>query len=814
MPRPAPLARTCAWAGLALLAGGCGSGGGAPGPEPVPAPALVQAAGPVVDAAAPGWLLIDGQGFTGAPGSAVTIRLRADDGLLLAACGADTLVFPGEVVSATRVQGRPPAFLLLRDVAAWVELDLPDGVRAASTAPVAALHGVADETLDHDGDGVPDPCDPKTYTFEGETVGARPAEVTALDGPGQPGLAVVDRAGDRAVAFTGAGSPIAYERLDRARADVPLQDTTVLADLDPSGGSLNLELGNEGSLAGAAGASLIVQVQASGAIVFYQRMWNQILTSTPGPSLPGSGRIRLRLRRGPDVGGALHLDGHVGGAWQDDLAVYAVADLRPYRGLDVALSNYFGGARALRRLTVVREPRVTPAWLAASPAVSADWQVFQRGADGTAAIPLRLVTSLHGGGSADVAVAASASGAALPGFDFGTHVFALPGAPRARTDLRLLGVPAGGNYDVQVRVRDRAGALVAQQALLDVAVGDVWLAAGQSNTSGYSGVLTGADAPGPLAHLYGNDGVWKQAREPMDDGTDQTDAVSREFPACSSMLAFALSLSAATGVPVGVVPAPLGGTNLYAQWQRNAAFPAHRGTLYGSLLARARSACPEAPPRGLLWFQGESDALAGRTTAQHEADLAGFVASLRADLAAPGLAFLCGQLGTYSAAPYPAWVGLQEAQRRVVAADAQAALATAVDLPRADAIHFSVAGYRTLGRRFALGARQRVHGHAVDATNDLVAQAVGAGGATVVLTYERPVTGGSAALYRVTDGAGAATVQGVAVSGATVTLTLDRPLGADGRCSYGWSTAPAVPWVLDAADGIPVPCFDGLVLAP
>ena len=124
--------------------------------------------------------------------------------------------------------------------------------------------------------------------------------------------------------------------------------------------------------------------------------------------------------------------------------------------------------------------------------------------------------------------------------------------------------------------------------LEDVLVGEVWVCGGQSNMAGYSGGLAGAEPPIDAVHLFGNDGIWKRASEPMDDGTDQVDLVSAEAPGHSLMLSFAKTWKAATGLPVGIIPAPLGGTNLVFQWQRDANDPDNRGTLYGSQLHRVR----------------------------------------------------------------------------------------------------------------------------------------------------------------------------------------------------------------------------------
>lgn len=798
--------------GACLALGACSDRGGGIGSAAPPPQVL--AVDRVLDPTAPQPFVIAGADFPGAGGTPVTIRLTAVDGLPLADCGTPTTALGGSVTSATTIAAVLPAFVLTRDVATFVAIEFPGGIVAASPAPIAQLTGHADDVHDHDGDGVVDGCDPKTYTFDGAAIGSRPDDLTALDGDGQPALRIVATPSGTGAAFVGSGA-VAYERFDRLDADFPSQDTTVLIDLEPSGnGTMALELGSEGSRQGGAGYSVTFGVAADRRTVFQERFWRDVVQTTVGPQMPANGRMRLRLRKGTATSSALHLDGLVGGVWQDDLFVYAIADDRICRGLEIAASNDGGGARAIRRLTVVRELPTRAFALARSPARATDHQVFQRGDDGTAAIPLRLLYRLPAGGTAGAWIVRSATGAPVPGFGLGEHVLALPARSTGRFDFVLPRVPAGGNYDVMVGVLDAAGNAVGVESLHEVAVGDVYVAAGQSNMSGASGTLAGTEPPSPLAHLFHNDGSWQPAREPMDGGELQTDLVSFDQPSASCLTAFANDLSARTGVPVGVVPAPLAGSNLYAQWQRSAAFPGHRFTLYGSMLTRARRACPQLPPRGLLWFQGESDALDGRSSAQYLADLRTLAANLRADLGAPRLVFLCGQLGTYDFAVQPGWLGVQEAQRRFAAEDLAAALSPAVDLSRADSIHFDVPGHHVLGRRFALGARRLVHGEAVDPTNDVVAVTASVGSATAVLRYERPVAGGRSGLFRASDAGGANAVQQIAVAGDRVTLTFARPLGTGARLGYGFSSAVAEAWIVEVASGVPVPLFDALVLTP
>lgn len=796
--------------GAALVA--CGGGGTAAPPAPPAAAALVALTTPLAAVAGTPFT-VSGIAFPGQAGDPALVRFVAADGLPLSTTCTPLLEVAAQRVDAGRLIGVLPAIVLLRAVDVRVEVTFADATVLASSGPLGRLVGTPDAALDQDLDGVPDACDPKTYAFEGEPLGARPAHVPAIDG--DLGLRVVAREGEQAAAYDGsAGGNVAYDRLSRVEADAPLQDTTVYLDTDATAGSLDLELWSEGSYAGVSGGGLIVQMLASGQTFVYERAANAILTQVAGPVRPPDGRLRLRLRKGTGTTSTLAFDALVGGAWTPSGADLAIADDRAYRGLSTSLCNYYGGTRGVKRVTVVHEVPPAVLTLARAPGRSMDWTVFQRDAGGRAVVPLRLLYRLAGGGWAEVRVVRSATGEVLPGHDFADHVFPLAARVAGRADLEVPAVPTGGNYDVQVRLRDPGGTVRAQEALLDVAVGDVWLAAGQSNTSGYAGTVLGAEEPIPQAHLFHNDGTWRQGREPMDDGVGQVDLVSREFPQASFLLAFAKRLWEGTGVPVGVVPASLGGTNLYAQWQRTPALPEARQTLYGSLLHRARLAVPTGQPVGLLWFQGESDALALRTTAQYRADLAGLLSGLRADLGAPGLLALVGQLGTYDAADLARWLEIQEAQRQGAESDPLAGLATAVDLPRADGIHFSVAGYRTLGARFAVEAQRLRFGATQGAAPRLTAVSASVGASAIVLTYDGVVTGGAPALFAATDAQGALAIDAVTAIGTQVTLTLARPLAGGATLRYGLSVSPTAAWLKRLSDAAPAACFAALPLTP
>lgn len=663
--------------------------------------------------------------------------------------------------------------------------------------------------LDQDGDGRGDRCDPRTYDFEGDAPGHRPAQMTQLGGVDAT-FAVRDLGGDLGVSYDESATGV-HDRFDRLLAGMPQQDTTVYLDFDAQPETCSVELWSDGAYGWNAGSGLILQIGSSGALTLYERR-GQDVPATPGPAAPASRRIRIRLEKGPGVSSTLSVDAWDGAGWVPDHATFPIADDHRFRGLGTIVANYLGGRRAIPRVTLVHEVPAGALVLAKDPSWSSDWKVFQRSVLGVATIPLRFFYRLEGSGHVEARIVRSSNGSVLPGHDWSDHRVALAPSDGASGSLDLIGVAAGGNYDVEVRlVRDADAVVIATAHLDEVAVGEVFLAGGQSNMSGYSGNLNGAETPSDSVHLFHNDYTWKRASEPMDDGTDQVDRVSAESPLHSLTLRFGKEIAQAIGVPVGIIPGPLGGTNLYSQWQRDSSRHDNRGTLYGSLLHRALVQSDAAPPKGFLWYQGESDA--GRSLLQYKTDLKRLMDQYREDLANPDLFFGIVQLATYDQANLAQWLTIQEAQRQVVEEDARSVLSAAVDLPRSDTIHLNVDGYKTLGARLAKEMREHLYGEAVDASAKLLRARVVSNGGAIELEYDAPVAGGAATLYQVKDSSGVRPVAGVSTSGTVVTVDVQGNLKSGATITYGYQRTPGAAWVKDAA-GTAVACFLDVPVAP
>ena len=163
-----------------------------------------------------------------------------------------------------------PANLFTYVVAAWnVDGEGPLGA-ASGGAPRAAAVRCADDDgdsvrddqdncpgapnpaqADQNGDGLGDACDPRTYDFEADSVGQRPAAMTQSGGTNTTFL-VRDYAGDKGVAYDGSVS--IRDAFDRLALRRPRQDLTVYLDTqDVPGQYLDLQLWSDGTYAENAG---------------------------------------------------------------------------------------------------------------------------------------------------------------------------------------------------------------------------------------------------------------------------------------------------------------------------------------------------------------------------------------------------------------------------------------------------------------------------------------------------------------------------------------------------------------------------------
>lgn len=399
--------------------------------------------------------------------------------------------------------------------------------------------------------------------------------------------------------------------------------------------------------------------------------------------------------------------------------------------------------------------------------------------------------------------------------------------------LEVKGIPAGGPYRITVS-DGKAGPVVEFD---DLWVGDLWVLAGQSNMAGI-GELSERLPPLESSRMLSFDRSWKPTFEPIhrfwetrdsaqykmtpylgfDIAADELDRMYEEMHPQDAVTPvggvgpggfFAQRLIDLTGVPVGLIPCALSGSPL-DMWQKDF-HERHdvpfEDTLYGDLVDRVRSA--GARVRGILWYQGESDALPDESKTYLER-FERFVSDLRSDLGDPGLPFVTVQLG--SVENIDGWTTedsierIREAQRLAAERLPQVEVVAAADLPRNDHVHISGAGQRVLGMRLADAATGFIPDLEEDFTVPRLARV-----ATAEDGVELAFEGVNGSLRSEGDMSSAFSVTGNQVlearisSPSTVRLVTTRPCRGDEEIYHGLGFEPAVPLIDES--GFPVPVF-------
>ncbi|NEP54674.1 MAG: sialate O-acetylesterase, partial [Moorea sp. SIO3C2] len=208
----------------------------------------------------------------------------------------------------------------------------------------------------------------------------------------------------------------------------------------------------------------------------------------------------------------------------------------------------------------------------------------------------------------------------------------------------------------------------------------------------------------PRVFVFGNDYRWHLGQEPIDSPSGQVDHVSEDKSAgVSPGMAFATELlKYDPELIVGLIPCAKWGSSIQ-EWQKNLS----EDTLYGSCLKRAYAASPMGEIKGLLFFQGESDALNPQAYPSRKffpnqwADkFVRLVKDFRQDLGKPDLPVVFAQISTTTdPEKLPNWETVK-AQQETVQLPASGMITTD-DLALQDHVHLTTESYLIVGQRFA-----------------------------------------------------------------------------------------------------------------
>jgi hypothetical protein len=222
----------------------------------------------------------------------------------------------------------------------------------------------------------------------------------------------------------------------------------------------------------------------------------------------------------------------------------------------------------------------------------------------------------------------------------------------------------------------------------------LFLLVGQSNMAGRGKVEPADQTPHARVLMLDKSGAWVPAVDPIHfDKPAAGVGLGKTFGT--------LIAEANPGITVGLIPCAVGGSPIDV-WKPGVFYPATKCHPWDDAMQRAHLALQSGTLKGILWHQGESDckdALAGA----YEEKLRDLVVRLRAELAAPEVPFILGQLGQYPDVPWTEGRHVVDrAHRELPGKLGHVAFVKSDGLVHGgDKIHFDAGSAREFGKRYA-----------------------------------------------------------------------------------------------------------------
>lgn len=427
-----------------------------------------------------------------------------------------------------------------------------------------------------------------------------------------------------------------------------------------------------------------------------------------------------------------------------------------------------------------------------------DFQIIQRNADGYALVPFSGVLSNKLSDDQQI------SARVVREDDNMTVVFWTECKCDGDQWQVELTVPEGGLYRFEACIHSKQSVPYwcdKIKCVYNVGVGDIYVTSGQSNMTGY-GRDNAFDPPVLGVHMFANNGSWRIAAHPLADAIDSVFGYCENATGSSPALSFARNLKERLGVPIGIIPAAVGGTSL-SQWDPN-----EDGGCYNAMRQRLERT---GDFKGLIWFQGCTDANEALAPTYFDR----FVQTVGAwDKELGPHPVVTVQLNRWMGSKTEdndKWWGMvRDAQRRAALELKEVYTVPAIDLPVTDGIHDSSGANVLIGERLANTALKCIYGKpGQTAPSVLSAEAIDDTHIRVNLTPGHHVCAmdNRAMGMNVEDETGIIECEDAIQAADSLIVNTVRPYKLPAKFHYAWRSQPPVFVVRDYWDMPLLACY-------
>lgn len=165
-----------------------------------------------------------------------------------------------------------------------------------------------------------------------------------------------------------------------------------------------------------------------------------------------------------------------------------------------------------------------------------------------------------------------------------------------------------------------------------------------------------------------------------------------------------------------------GATSLYDDWnpsKTDNCYSKFKDTVISQIAELSKTYTPVI--RGMLWMQGESDALNASQAEAYETNLRSFISTVKTEFSCPDLKFVIGRISDSTAWTYRDTV--RKAQAKIADETANTKMIDTDDLSRWDLFHYDNDGLYTLGHRYAVAMNELITGIISSSSSSSVSRA-------------------------------------------------------------------------------------------